>query len=134
MKHEFVLIDEAGQATEPLCIHVLLAVNNDLGRLVLCGDPNQLPPTVKSQGAKSEGLDRSLLERLVRDVVFDDAYIMPEEQYRIVPAICAWPSLFYYEGLLTTAASAYGMQQRAVSAEDPLLFSTSSVKNVRCAL
>ena len=87
LKHGFLLIDEAGQATEPQCIDVLMAVDCSSGCFVLCGDPNQLPPTVKSPRAKNGNLNCSLLERLVNDPDFDEAYVMLCEQYRMVPEI-----------------------------------------------
>ena len=100
-KHGFLLIDEAGQATEPQCIDVLPAVEEESGRFVLCGDHNQLPATVKSQVAKNGGMETSLLERLVNDPVFDEAYIMLNEQYRMVPEICVSPSAFFLQRWFT---------------------------------
>jgi senataxin len=56
------IIDEAGQATEP---STLIPLAYSLcRRLVLVGDPRQLPATVLSNPARAAGLGRSLFERL----------------------------------------------------------------------
>jgi ATP-dependent RNA/DNA helicase IGHMBP2 len=58
---DLVVIDEAGQATEPPCWIPLLRCQ----RLVLAGDHCQLPPTIVSNEAKREGFHVSLMERLI---------------------------------------------------------------------
>ncbi len=64
-----VFIDEAGQATEPEAIIPLSGLMNEDSRLVLAGDHKQLPPVVLSSVGKKYGLRKSLLERLMVDVV-----------------------------------------------------------------
>ena len=62
-KHEFktCIIDEAAQALEPATwIPILKA-----GRVVLAGDPFQLPPTVKNRDADKKGFSETLLEKLL---------------------------------------------------------------------
>ncbi|XP_076632945.1 putative RNA helicase armitage [Colletes latitarsis] len=61
-----VLIDEAGQATEPEIMIPLNFIHSDYGQVVLVGDPLQLGPVVQSGIAKSFGLDESFLSRLLR--------------------------------------------------------------------
>ncbi len=57
---DLVVIDEAGQSTEPpMWIPLVRA-----GRLVLAGDHFQLPPTVISPEAAAQGFSISMLERL----------------------------------------------------------------------
>jgi senataxin len=56
-----VLIDEAGQAIEPSC---LIPLRFGCERLIMVGDPRQLPATVKSKLTAKFGLERSLFERL----------------------------------------------------------------------
>ena len=65
-----LFIDEAAQATEPECLIPLsVVVDDDPGatkvEIALCGDPRQLGPGIYSPAAM-EGLQRSLLERLLR--------------------------------------------------------------------
>jgi ATP-dependent RNA/DNA helicase IGHMBP2 len=58
---DWCILDEASQGTEPICwIPVQYA-----DRLVLAGDPFQLPPTILSSEAISGGLQISLMERLM---------------------------------------------------------------------
>lgn len=58
---DLLVIDEACQSTEPGCWAPLQKAD----RVVLAGDHCQLPPTVISATAQREGLEVSLLERLV---------------------------------------------------------------------
>lgn len=64
-----VLIDEAGQATEPETLAAFAPVIGTRTQLVLAGDPMQLGPVIQSSFAEQHGLGISLLERLfARDV------------------------------------------------------------------
>jgi superfamily I DNA and/or RNA helicase len=65
------------------------------GRVVLVGDPKQLPPTVLSKEAAAARLAQSLFERLQRTGVATGAL---EVQYRMHPAISAFPASFFYAG------------------------------------
>ncbi|GIL89655.1 hypothetical protein Vretifemale_17450 [Volvox reticuliferus] len=56
-----VVLDEATQATEP---HSVVPLLGQVRQVVLVGDPQQLPPTVKSQEAAELGLNIPLFERL----------------------------------------------------------------------
>ncbi len=60
-KHEFktCIIDEAAQALEPATWIPILKAN----RVVLAGDPFQLPPTVKNREADKKGFSETLLEK-----------------------------------------------------------------------
>jgi predicted DNA helicase len=61
---DLAVIDEACQSTEPGIWPVVLRAD----RLVLAGDHCQLPPTVLSTEAASEGFAVSMMERLVHDL------------------------------------------------------------------
>ncbi len=56
------MIDEACQASELAALQPLMY---GVKKLVLVGDPQQLPATILSQHAKDMLLDRSLFERCV---------------------------------------------------------------------
>jgi ATP-dependent RNA/DNA helicase IGHMBP2 len=59
-RFDLVCLDEASQATEPLSwIPILLAE-----KVVMAGDPLQLPPTIHSKEAADRGLKITLMERL----------------------------------------------------------------------
>ena len=59
---DLAVVDEACQSTEPGCWPVVLRAE----RIILAGDHCQLPPTILSAEAASEGFAVSLMERLVR--------------------------------------------------------------------
>ena len=61
-----ILVDEAGQATEPEIMIPLNFIHSDYGQVILSGDPLQLGPVVESGIAKNFGLDESFLSRLLR--------------------------------------------------------------------
>ena len=91
---DVVIIDEAGQCLEPLA-WLTASFGN---RLVLCGDPQQLPPTVFAQKAKQLGLEKSLLERTMR---FFPSTLL-DTQYRMAPEIVNCINPFFYENQLQT--------------------------------
>jgi senataxin len=62
-RFETVIIDESAQATEP---SALIPLRYGCRRLVLVGDPRQLPATVLHKHAAKSGLGVSLFERLER--------------------------------------------------------------------
>ncbi|XP_046659746.1 LOW QUALITY PROTEIN: probable RNA helicase armi [Homalodisca vitripennis] len=60
-----VLVDEAGQATEPEIMIPLAFLHSSYGQAVFAGDPLQLGPVVLSRTAEQLGLGESLLSRLL---------------------------------------------------------------------
>ena len=55
-----LIVDEAGQATEP---NVLIPFQFGMNKVVLIGDPEQLPPTVFYEGSIKNKYNRSLFGR-----------------------------------------------------------------------
>ncbi|MBN1203307.1 MAG: AAA family ATPase [Myxococcaceae bacterium] len=92
---DLALIDEATQATEPLTLLGFLRAP----KVVLAGDPKQLPPTLLSQEAAKAGLAVSLFERLLQDHG-EGVKRMLREQYRMNTRIMDFPSREMYGGEL----------------------------------
>eukprot|EP00798_Chlamydomonas_sp_ICE-L_P012084 gene12084-15195_t len=88
------VLDEACQATEPSSI---VAMVNQVQSLLLVGDPQQLPPTVKSRDAEGLGLTTSIFSRLMK---MGMEPMLLDTQYRMHPSICEFPSLAFYGGQL----------------------------------
>lgn len=92
------IIDEACQAIEPSALIPLKL--RGVKRLVLVGDPQQLPATVVSMEAKALRYERSLFERLIG--AGWKAHLL-DEQYRMLPEIANFASKEFYDGRLRTA-------------------------------
>lgn len=89
-----VIIDESTQAIEP---DTICAIGHGCSHIVLMGDHKQLGPIVSTNIAKRSNLDLSLYERLQM------AGIRPHTltvQYRMHPALSAFPSNTFYNGVL----------------------------------
>ncbi|KAJ7270752.1 P-loop containing nucleoside triphosphate hydrolase protein [Mycena haematopus] len=154
-----LLIDEAAQAAEPellIPISVVLpGTQGDLSsapstglsfgsirpsitpQLVLCGDPNQLGPTVTSDAARDAELDVSLLQRLFDRPVYAThpekallstpsrfrPYTNLVKNYRSHPAILMNAStLFYDDTLVPCAVNGTISWSRLPNPRLPLLF------------
>jgi ATP-dependent RNA/DNA helicase IGHMBP2 len=94
LKYDTVVIDEAGQAIEPACWIAILKAK----KVILAGDPFQLPPTIKSDEAARKGLNKTLLEKCIEN--YPDAVVLLEEQYRMNKAIMGYSSRVFYGDLL----------------------------------
>lgn len=89
------VIDEACQSTEPGSWCPLPFVD----KVVLAGDPQQLPPTVLSLEAAAEGFDRSLMQR-VMELYGPSISRLLNVQYRMHEQIMEFSSQQLYEGRL----------------------------------
>ncbi|NXN33871.1 M10L1 helicase, partial [Nycticryphes semicollaris] len=115
-----VILDEAGQASEPESLIPIGLISEANGQIVLVGDPKQLGPVIKSKIARTFGLNVSLLERLTSR----DMYVRDEDafstcgsynpllitklvkNYRSHSALLTLPSkLFYHKELEACADS-----------------------------
>lgn len=96
---DWLIVDEACQAIEAPIWPLLRRAN----QVVLAGDPKQLPPTVISRQAATEGASVSLMERLVNE--YPERLCLLETQYRMAPEIMAFPSMDSYGGKLIAHAS-----------------------------
>lgn len=111
IEFDVLMLDEAAQALDPLSWIPFRRVK----RLVLAGDPFQLPPTVKSEKAAHDGLRQTLMERGM-------GYLpsaLLTEQYRMNTQIMAFPNAWFYEGRLTAHPDA---AHRSLEHETPVEF------------
>ncbi len=97
-RFDLAVIDEACQATEPASWIPVLRAN----RVVLAGDPCQLPPTVISRQAQDRGLGVSLMERVMLAHGQGVSKLLTV-QYRMHDAIMIFSSGEFYGGLLESA-------------------------------
>lgn len=95
-----VVIDEACQSTEPGC-WIPLGRGN---RLILAGDHRQLPPTVVSAEAQSQGFGVSLFERLAEQCGERVLHRL-DVQYRMHADIMGFSSSEFYDGALVAHES-----------------------------
>ncbi|MDA0660070.1 MAG: AAA domain-containing protein [Planctomycetota bacterium] len=94
-KFDLLVIDEACQSTEPGCWIPLLRAQ----RVVLAGDPFQLPPTIVSTAAAQEGFSCSLLERMMK-MHGDTITRRLGVQYRMHEQIMEFSSREFYQSSL----------------------------------
>ena len=94
---ESVCVDEAAQCAEAWVWTLLRA---EVEWLVLAGDVKQLPALVSESG-KALQHERSLMERLVVHLDYDNVVTLTE-QNRMAPEILAYPNARFYGGALTT--------------------------------
>ena len=92
-----LFIDEAAQALEAACWIAIRKAD----RVVLAGDHCQLPPTIKCYEAAREGLERTLMEKVVSN---NPAVVsLLKVQYRMHEEIMKFPSQWFYNGELEAA-------------------------------
>lgn len=101
-KFSTLFIDEAAQAMEPAC---WIAIRR-ASRVVLAGDHQQLPPTIKCYDAQKAGLGITLMERIVKTL--PGSVVRLETQYRMNDAIMQFPSRWFYDGKLKSATEVRG--------------------------
>ncbi|XP_053395656.1 helicase with zinc finger domain 2-like [Mercenaria mercenaria] len=107
-----VIIDEAGMCPEPQCMVPLIATKAK--QIVLIGDHKQLRPIVKCKAAAELGLDKSLFERYATTKESIAPFIMLDEQYRMHPSLCEFPSQHFYKGKLRTMRGRWQYERRNI--------------------
>jgi superfamily I DNA and/or RNA helicase len=113
-KFRTAVIDESAQALEPATWIPILKAH----KVVLAGDPFQLPPTVKSMEARKMGLSITLVEHLIAR---SGIASLLTTQYRMHEKIMGFSNLMFYEGRLKAAES---VAQHRLALDDgaPILF------------
>lgn len=97
-RYKTVIIDEAAQALEPATWIPIMKGK----RIILTGDPFQLPPTVKSREAQRQGFGITLLERSLNKEISASLLRM---QYRMNELIMDFSNYQFYDGKLIAAPS-----------------------------
>ena len=88
-----VIIDEAAQALEAATWIPIIKSQ----KVILAGDPFQLPPTIKSREAAKKGLEKTLLERTILN---NSKVSLLDTQYRMNEQIMQFSNEQFYEGKL----------------------------------
>ena len=98
-RHRFstLFIDEAAQALEPACWAAILRAD----RVIMSGDHQQLPPTVKSMAAAKGGLADTLMQKVVK--LWPQCVNLLTVQYRMNEDIMSFSSRWFYHGRLQAA-------------------------------
>lgn len=110
-----LFIDEAAQALEAACWIALQKCH----RVILAGDHQQLPPTIKCHEALRQGLGRTLMEQIAQQR--PDCVRLLTMQYRMNETLMRFSSEWFYEGRLTAAPE---VSQRSLLSlmDDPLVW------------
>lgn len=104
-----LVVDEAGACVEAdIMIPFILRPR----RLLLVGDPKQLPATTMSQRGTRMKFERSMLERMQLDLEYD--YTMLDTQYRMDPEISLFPGMEWYGGKLKDGVKALAKEGEEV--------------------
>ena len=90
LKFRTIIIDEAAQALEPASWIPILKAS----KVVLAGDPHQLPPTVKSREAQKGGFNVSLIERYLHS---GKPSTLLRTQYRMNSLIMGFSNQEFYD-------------------------------------
>ncbi|KAK1342256.1 hypothetical protein QTO34_015012 [Cnephaeus nilssonii] len=101
LRFPVVVLDESSQMTEPSSLLPIARFGCE--KLVLVGDPKQLPPTIQgSDAAHKNGLEQTLFDRLC---LMGHKPVLLRTQYRCHPAIAAVANDLFYGGGLRNGVS-----------------------------
>ena len=87
------IVDESSVVIEAMMWSPILVSR----RLVIIGDPQQLPPIVHSNTPE---LSVTLFDRLMS--LYPAVFVMLDTQYRMCPELMRWPSEAFYQGMIKT--------------------------------
>ncbi|XP_072112071.1 5'-3' DNA helicase ZGRF1-like [Mobula birostris] len=101
-----VLLDECSQITEPTSL--LPIARFGCAKLILVGDPKQLPPTIQgSESVHDTGLEQTLFDRMC---LMGHKPIMLRTQYRCHPTISAITNELFYDDSLIDGLSTLNLK------------------------
>lgn len=86
-----VVIDEAAQSLLPAALIPMLKAD----KLIMAGDPFQLPPTVKSMDAQKGGLQTTLMDICLKNI--PETFSLLNVQYRMHEAIMEFSNRWFYD-------------------------------------
>lgn len=112
VKFRTAIIDEAAQALEPASWIPITRAS----KIVLAGDPLQLPPTIKSFKAKAAGLDKTLIEKGIKRL---PKISLLNVQYRMNETIMGFSNQQFYNNVLQADSSNAHLQ---IGDTAPLVF------------
>lgn len=98
-----VIVDEAGQATDPI---TLLAFLFNPRRCLLVGDTKQLPPYIERDNRGDHNFGRSMMERL--ETVQQTSNFLPhtlQTSFRCTADMLSFPNKHFYKGRLESRVS-----------------------------
>lgn len=107
-----IIIDEAGQATEPEVMLPMTFVDKNHGQIILAGDPMQLGPIVMSSYCSEYGMNESFLCRLLErnpylkdydafENGFDNRLVTKlNDNYRSLEEVITLSNQMFYDGTL----------------------------------
>ncbi|TBU41757.1 P-loop containing nucleoside triphosphate hydrolase protein [Dichomitus squalens] len=137
-----IIVDEAGQASEPEVLTAIKAMAGKNTIVILAGDPKQLGPVIRSSIARELGLARSYLERLIEMPLYNGpnsrgtSYTKLVKNYRSHVAILRYPNEKFYDGELEVCGPPAKINQflgspQLVSPRFPVVFHAISGTNER---
>lgn len=113
-KFRTVVIDEAAQALEPATWVPITKAT----RVVLTGDPFQLPPTVKSREAARQGFELTLIEKSLQRL--PEVHLL-DTQYRMHATIMGFSNQYFYQNRLR-ADDSVAQALLPIDDQAPLIF------------
>ncbi|XP_045771090.1 DNA replication ATP-dependent helicase/nuclease DNA2 isoform X2 [Maniola jurtina] len=112
------IVDEATQVLQSTVLRPLFAAK----RFVLVGDPEQLPPVVRSRSARRLGMEESLFHRLIKD----DVTCTLRLQYRMNQALVEVANKVAYNNSLKCADQKVAQAQLKIDMQKISLYSDES--------
>lgn len=101
-----LFLDEAGQCTE--AEFFIATTFPGIKRIVVVGDPMQLPATVIDQGCVKAGYGRSWLQNIHH--MYPERIHLLDTQYRMDPQILEFPNQLFYNGRIKSGESVKSRQ------------------------
>uniref|UniRef100_A0A1Y1LQK1 FHA domain-containing protein n=4 Tax=Photinus pyralis TaxID=7054 RepID=A0A1Y1LQK1_PHOPY len=99
----FCIVDEATQGNEQ---ETLMPLKLGVSKLILVGDPKQLPAVTQTRDVKNCGYGESLFSRIMANFPSDRNPVrLLNVQYRMNPEISAFPNKHFYGGRLQDSES-----------------------------
>lgn len=107
-----VIVDEAGQATEPEIMIPLTFVDKESCQIILAGDPMQLGPVIVSKYCVEYGMNESYLSRILETFPYQRDFEAYQDgfnkklvtklnyNYRSLEEVLKLPSKMFYDGSL----------------------------------